>query len=161
MPSKKPCYLGASPLYRDSRGTFFEIYKRSKFKNLPHFVQDNLSHSQAGVLRGLHAQNKSPQGKLVTVIGGKIFDVAVEIKTGAVTTFWLGMGQQIYVPPGYLHGFYCPIPSTVLYKTTAPYKKDDEIGVRWDDTYLNIAWPVKSPIVSVKDENWPPFKLLK
>jgi len=161
MHHKNPVYLEPNEVFSDHRGQFFEVYKNKQIKQLPKFVQDNVSRSVGGVLRGLHAQKKHPQGKLVTVISGRIFDVAVNIKTGSVNYFWLTSGQRVYVPPGHLHGFYCPIPSTVLYKCTDFYSKGDEIGVRWDDPDLNIPWPVKRPIISVKDENWPLFKMLK
>lgn len=158
MSLKKPVYLGTSGVFDDSRGLFFEVYKKGSVKHLPPFVQDNVSHSNSGVLRGLHAQKKYPQGKLVTVISGHIFDVAVDMKNGEVFTFELSTGQQVYVPPMFLHGFYCPIPSIVLYKTTEVYHKDDEVGVKWDDSTLNIPWPVKRPILSLKDSTWKSFK---
>lgn len=161
MASKNAFYQGSNEVFMDERGYFFESYKQNKLKLLPKFVQDNVSVSKAGVLRGLHAQKKHPQGKLVTVLSGRIFDVAVNLRTGSVHKFWLNAGQQIYVPKGCLHGFYCPIPSIVHYKCTDYYHKGDEIGVRWDDPDLNIGWPVKRPIISDKDKNWPLFRGLE
>lgn len=161
MRFNKPTFLGTSGVFTDSRGAFFEVYKRNAIRELPKFVQDNVSHSKAGVLRGLHAQKLHPQGKLVTVIDGKIFDVAVNLKTGEVFTFWIATGQQVYVPPKFLHGFYCSVDSVVLYKATDFYCPGDEIGVKWDDVDLKIKWPSRKPILSLKDATWKSFKHVK
>ncbi|MEK6764678.1 MAG: dTDP-4-dehydrorhamnose 3,5-epimerase [Planctomycetota bacterium] len=153
-------------VFEDSRGFFMETFHQEKYAELgiDHaFIQDNYSHSTHGTLRGLHYQLKHPQGKLIYVITGKIFDVAVDIRRGSPTFGqWAGQylsdqnRRQIFVPEGFAHGF-CVISKTadVLYKTTDLYNPDDEYGVLWSDPAIGIDWPVKAPIVSDKDKQFP------
>ena len=149
-------------VFPDDRGFFFETYHGAKYAaaGLPAaFVQDNQSFSKAKVLRGLHAQHRKPQGKLVRAVAGRIWDVAVDIRPGS-KTFGKWVAEelsdenrlQLYVPPGYLHGF-CVLSETarVLYKCTDLYLPKDEIGVRWDDPDLAIRWPIPDPVLSKKD----------
>jgi dTDP-4-dehydrorhamnose 3,5-epimerase len=123
------------------------------------FVQENLSFSQQGVLRGLHFQNPNPQGKLVSVLQGEVYDVAVDIRTGSPTfgqweavTLSAENRRQFYVPPGFAHGF-CVTSETALfaYKCTDFYDPQAEGCIRWDDPDLAIDWPVSQPELSAKD----------
>jgi dTDP-4-dehydrorhamnose 3,5-epimerase len=168
--------------FADSRGFFAETYKRSEFVAngiREAFVQDNLSHSVRGALRGLHYQAEpDAQGKLVMALRGEIYDVAVDIRRGSPTFGrWLGVtlrgapveeGQEaiggreremLYVPPGFAHGF-CVLSeeADVLYKVTAEYAPALERGIVWDDPDLRIPWPVEVPIVSAKDAGLPRLK---
>jgi dTDP-4-dehydrorhamnose 3,5-epimerase len=156
--------------FEDSRGFFAETFKRSEFEaaGLPAtFVQDNLSHSVRGVLRGLHYQ-KDPhaQGKLVTVLNGRIFDVAVDIRqTSATYRQWVGLElsgencRMLYVPAGFAHGF-CVLSETadVVYKVTDEYARDCERGIVWNDPDIGICWPVSEPILSSRDAVLPLLK---
>lgn len=159
-------------VHGDERGFFMETFHQANFAQagLPdHFVQDNHSRSSKGVLRGLHFQYPQWQGKLVRVIAGEIFDVAVDVRIDSPTySKWYGVAlsaenkKQIYVPPGYAHGF-CVLSDSadVVYKCTTLYKPKDEIGVRWDDPAIGIEWPIKDPIVSGKDSQAGPLSDLK
>lgn len=152
-------------VFNDSRGFFLETYHYNKYseKGLDgRFVQDNHSHSIKGTLRGLHYQLKHPQGKLLYVIKGEIFDVAVDIRKGSPNFGkWVGVmlssgnKKQFYVPPGFAHGF-CVISeeADVIYKCTDLYAPDDEYGVMWNDPNIGIDWPVKNPALSDKDCNY-------
>jgi len=149
-------------VYRDGRGFFLETYHREKYvkAGLPQtFVQDNYSRSGRGSLRGLHAQIHYPQGKLIRVSQGEVFDVAVDIRRGSPTfAQWVGVTlteenfKQIYIPPGFAHGF-CVMSEVadVEYKCTELYHPDDEIVISWQDPVLNITWPLTTPIISPKD----------
>ena len=154
--------------YSDDRGAFLELWRARRYRaeaGLPEaFVQDNVSVSRRGVLRGLHYQWPSPQGKLVSVLAGRVFDVAVDIRRGAATFGqWVGMelsaetGRQLYVPEGFAHGFVAlSREATVLYKCTAYYAPEAEHTIRWDDPALSIEWPIPTdvedaPILSEKD----------
>ncbi|MFZ3373647.1 MAG: dTDP-4-dehydrorhamnose 3,5-epimerase, partial [Desulfitobacteriaceae bacterium] len=130
------------------------------------FVQDNLSFSQKGVLRGLHFQNPNGQGKLVYVLQGEVFDVAVDIRVGSPTRGeWVGVTlssenkRQFYIPEGFAHGF-CVTSDTALfaYKCTEVYQPQSEYGVSWQDPDLGIQWPIKKPLLSEKDLNYPRLK---
>lgn len=143
-----------------------ETYQAERYSEygIPAFVQDNLSYSrQRGVLRGLHYQLHQPQGKLISVIQGEIFDVAVDLRRGSPTFGkWVGVvlsaanRRQLYIPEGFAHGF-CVTSQQALvsYKCTDFYNRDDERGIRWDDQKLRIRWPVSSPVVSKKDQQLP------
>ncbi len=132
--------------------------------NIPsRFVQDNLSYSRRGVLRGLHYQWGHPQGKLITVVEGEIFDVAVDIRQGSPTFgHWVGVTlsardyQQLYIPEGFAHGF-CVTGdhATVCYKCTELYSPEEDRGIHWNDPTLAISWPVTDPILSSKDQALP------
>ncbi len=150
----------------DRRGLFMETYKRSQFAEhgIPEFVQDNFSSSTRGVLRGLHYQ-KPPkaQSKLVLVLSGEIFDVAVDIREGAPTYgHWLGVTisgkdpRMLYIPDGFAHGF-CVLSekASVLYKTTAEYDPDMDRGIIWSDPQVGVRWPVDQPILSERDAKLP------
>jgi dTDP-4-dehydrorhamnose 3,5-epimerase len=148
--------------YNDSRGSFVESWHKEKYASLGinvDFVQDNISVSRKGVLRGLHYQNPSPQGKLVSVLEGEVFDVAVDIRVGSPTFGkWLGIilsrenNRQLYIPPGFAHGFVVTSDSaTFAYKCTGFYRKECERTIRWDDPEIGIVWPVAHPILSDKD----------
>ena len=156
-------------VFGDARGFLMETYKRSEFEaaGLPvALVQENHSRSSRGTLRGLHYQREpKAQGKLVRVIVGEIFDVAVDIRDGSPTYGkWFGATlsadnrKSLYIPPGFAHGFCVTSPEAeVIYKTTAEYAPDHEFGIRWDDPALGIEWPVTAPTLSERDKVWPPF----
>lgn len=155
-------------VFADARGAFFETWHLARYRDagIPdHFVQDNQSTSRRGVLRGLHAQGRTPQAKLVRVVVGAVFDVAVDARPGSATFgHWVGVElsaanrRQCYVPGGFLHGF-CVLSETaeVEYKCSTLYAPADEIGVVWNDPTLAIAWPVTEPIVSPRDAALPTF----
>ena len=153
-------------VFRDNRGFFMETYSRAKYEEagvVSDFVQDNLSYSVKGTLRGLHFQIKRPQAKLVQVVTGEIFDVAVDIRPGS-STFgkWAGVylseknKRQLFIPEGFAHGF-CVISETAhfLYKCSDFYFQHDEGGIIWSDPDIGIDWPFKDPIVSEKDKQLP------
>ena len=157
-------------VFEDERGFFLEAYKYSDFQAFgisEHFLQDNHSRSTKGVLRGLHYQNPpKAQGKLIRVIAGEIFDVAVDIRKGSPTYGkWVGLilsaqnKKMLYVPPGFAHGF-CVLSDVaeVLYKTTEEYSPKYEAGILWNDPDIGITWPIKDPILSEKDKGWPPLR---
>jgi dTDP-4-dehydrorhamnose 3,5-epimerase len=149
-------------VHRDKRGFFLETYHRDKYAAGgidAVFVQDNHSRSTRGILRGLHAQGRRPQGKLVRAVEGAIFDVAVDIRRGSPTfARWVGVElsaesfHQLWVPPGFAHGF-CVLSESaqVEYKCTEVYLPDDELAIAWDDPEIGIDWPVAEPILSPKD----------
>jgi dTDP-4-dehydrorhamnose 3,5-epimerase len=151
----------------DHRGIFMETYKRSEFEaaGIPaSFVQDNYSSSTHGVLRGLHYQ-RSPkaQAKLITVLQGAIFDVVVDLRPDSpMYRRWTSVvlssanRRMLYVPVGLAHGF-CVVSQVadVVYKTTTEYAPEFEAGIRFNDPYLKITWPIVSPVLSEKDANLP------
>jgi dTDP-4-dehydrorhamnose 3,5-epimerase len=154
-------------LYRDHRGYFYEGFHQKRYAEcaIPPMVQMNLSHSAKNVLRGLHYQLPNAQGKLVSVIQGRIFDVAVDIRSSSPTFgkhFSIVLDDEkhaaLYIPPGFAHGF-CVLSDTadVMYQCTDFYAKDSEHGILWNDATLNIPWPVKDPILSEKDQIYPTF----
>ena len=150
-------------IYRDARGYFLESYNQARYAELPGlnvaFVQDNHSHSKKGVLRGLHLQRRHPQGKLIRVVAGCVWDVAVDVNPNSATfRQWVGVELsasnhlQVYVPPGYAHGF-CVLSDSAdfEYKCTDFYHPGDEVGLLWNDPELAIAWPIENPILSARD----------
>lgn len=155
-------------VFGDRRGFFLETFQADRYRQAGmdlDFVQDNLSRSTAGVLRGLHYQLNHPQGKLVSVITGEVFDVAVDIRQGSPTFGqWYGAvlsgenHRQLYVPPGFAHGF-CVLSDTVdfQYKCTDYYHPEDETGVIWNDPAIGIEWPIDKPMLSDKDKILPPL----
>jgi dTDP-4-dehydrorhamnose 3,5-epimerase len=159
-------------VFRDDRGFFLETYHRERYAAGGidvDFVQDNHSRSLGPVLRGLHAQRHRPQGKLVRCVEGAIWDVAVDARPGSPTFGrWVGETlsaenhRQLFLPAGFLHGF-CVLhgPAQVEYKCTTLYEPADEIGVRWDDPDLAIAWPLADPLLSAKDAALPRLKDLR
>jgi len=157
-------------VFGDERGYFFESYSERDFNAagiaLP-FVQDNQSRSRKGTLRGLHFQKRFPQGKLVRVIQGEVFDVAVDTRPGSPTlgkwhaVILSGAKQnQFYIPPGFAHGFLALSDEVIFsYKCTDFYYPEDEGGIVWNDPEINIKWPDLDLdyILSDKDKKWPPF----
>ena|SRR3990167_6029154 len=153
-------------MYKDTRGCFFEVFNETHYQAsglAVNFVQDNISKSIKGVLRGLHYQLRHPQGKLVTVLKGKVFDVVVDIRQGSPAFGqWIGMElsdenhKQIYIPPGLAHGFYTLSDEVEFhYKCTDYYHPEDEYGIAWNDSDLDIPWPLsQSPLLSPKDEKF-------
>ena len=152
---------------QDARGFFRETFKSSEFavNGIPAtFVQDNHSHSTRGVLRGLHYQrNPKAQGKLIIVIHGEIFDVAVDIRKGLPTYGkWVGQvlsaenGCMLYIPPGFAHGL-CVLSeqADVVYKVTAEFAGECERGIAWNDPEIGIEWPMTNPILSSRDIQLP------
>lgn len=153
-------------VFEDSRGLFFESFNHQKFESLVQkklsFVQDNQSHSKKNVIRGLHYQLQFPQAKLVRVLNGEIFDVAVDLRQNS-STFgkWVGEylsahnKKQLWIPEGFAHGFMALTDGVdVLYKTTDYWRADDEHCLLWDDIDINIQWPISNlndAILSKKD----------
>ncbi len=149
-------------VHRDARGFFFESYNQKRYAEnglKVQFVQDNHSRSTQNIVRGLHLQCLHPQGKLVRVLEGEIFDVAVDVRKGSPTyKKWFGVNLsaenflQLYVPPGFAHG-YAVLSSVaqVEYKVTDFYDPKDEITLLWNDPDLQIKWPLSSPLLSDKD----------
>jgi dTDP-4-dehydrorhamnose 3,5-epimerase len=149
-------------VFGDERGYFFESYSARRYAEagIPAaFVQDNVSLSQRGVLRGLHFQQPHGQGKLVGVLRGEVFDVAVDVRRGSPTFGrWVGEclssenKRQLYVPPGFAHGFLVTSDEALFaYKCTEYYHPEAERCIRWDDARIGIRWPIEGPVVSTKD----------
>jgi dTDP-4-dehydrorhamnose 3,5-epimerase len=159
-------YIVEPQVIGDERGFFLESYHDRRFKKAGidyDFVQDNLSSSARGTLRGLHFQVNYPQAKLVQAITGEIFDVAVDIRPHSPTFGkWSGVylsesnKHQLLIPEGFAHGF-CVISETaqVAYKCSDYYHPEDEGGILWSDPVIGIEWPVNSPIISEKDKHFP------
>jgi dTDP-4-dehydrorhamnose 3,5-epimerase len=156
-------------VFEDNRGFLLETYHHRKYAEagigIP-FVQDNHSHSRKGTLRGLHYQLRHPQDKLVYVVTGEIFDVAVDIRHGSSTFgHWAGVTlsqenkRQIFLPKGFAHGF-CVLSETadVIYKCSDFYTPGDDLGIYWADPDIGIEWPVKDPVLSEKDTRNPRLK---
>jgi dTDP-4-dehydrorhamnose 3,5-epimerase len=169
VPTDIPDVLIIEPdVYRDERGYFLETYHADKYRigglDGP-FLQDNHSHSVAGTLRGLHLQPARPQGKLIRVVAGEIFDVAVDVRRGSPSFGrWVGHMlsaenfRQCWVPPGFAHGF-CVVSASadVEYKCTDVYDPAAEIGIAWNDPMIGIRWPVEQPVMSERDRRHPPL----
>jgi dTDP-4-dehydrorhamnose 3,5-epimerase len=149
-------------VFGDARGFFLETYNRRRYREAgigADFVQDNVSFSRRGILRGLHFQNPKPQGKLLQVLQGEVFDVAVDIRRSSPTFGkWYGLllsgetKRQFYIPDGFAHGFVV-LSETALfhYKCTEFYSPKDEMAIRWDDPDIGITWPLKDPLLSERD----------
>lgn len=164
FPSEIPDILLIQPrVFEDERGFFLESYQKARFAEagIPfEFVQDNHSLSRQGVLRGLHYQIRQPQGKLVRVISGEVFDVAADIRRSSPTFGqWMGVHlsaqnkTMLWIPPGFAHGFYVlSKQAEVFYKTTDYYAPQWERTILWNDPHLGIRWPEgPAPIISAKD----------
>jgi dTDP-4-dehydrorhamnose 3,5-epimerase len=166
-PTALPEVLLLQPrVFADARGFFLESYNRREFERAtglaPVFVQDNHSRSARGVLRGLHYQLGEPQGKLVRVAQGRVFDVAVDLRRGSSTLGrWVGVEldaashRQLWIPPGFAHGFLVLSETAdLLYKVTAAYEPSQERALAWDDPHLGIDWPIAPgtrPVLSPRD----------
>ena len=159
-------------VFFDDRGYFLETFKFSDFlsNNIPnYFVQDNLSFSKKDVIRGIHFQKKpKEQGKLVSVIKGRVLDVAVDIRKESPTFMkWIAVelndrqNTMLYIPEGFAHGFLALTEEVyLLYKCTKEYDPKTDSGFRWDDPDIGIAWPVNNPVLSEKDQLLPYLKQL-
>jgi dTDP-4-dehydrorhamnose 3,5-epimerase len=161
-------YIIDPTVFGDERGYFMETYNENEFKEAGldlNFVQDNQSKSTKGVIRGLHFQKNSPQGKLVRVIKGEVFDVAVDLRNDSPTYGkWEGVKlsednkKQFYVPEGFAHGFLVlSDEAEFTYKCTNFYDAEDEGGILWNDPDIGIDWPIKNindVVLSEKDKNW-------
>ena len=161
-------FLVEPTAFEDNRGYFMETYNENDFKDAGHdltFVQDNQSNSSKGVLRGLHLQVKYPQGKLVRVIKGEVFDVGVDLRSDSETYGkWFGAvlsdenKRQLYIPPKFAHGFLVlSDEAEFVYKCTEFYHGEDESGIIWNDEDIGIDWPlddISEVILSDKDKEW-------
>ena len=161
-------------VFGDERGFFMETWSQQKFEELvtgkeTHFVQDNHSKSKKGILRGLHYQTENTQGKLVRVVSGEVFDVAVDIRKGSPTYGqWVGEylsaenKRQLWVPEGFAHGFYVTSDEAeFVYKCTDYYNPKSEVSILWNDENLNIGWQLnEKPVLSNKDKNGIEFQFI-
>ena len=167
LPTELPGVIELEPnLFHDERGFFFESYSERRYQEAGlnfRFVQDNHSCSRKGVILGLHYQLRQPQAKIVRVVRGTIYDVAVDIRLGSPTYLkWVGRElsarnhRQLFIPVGFAHGF-CALEegTEVEYKCTDYFLPGDDHGVRWSDSTIGIEWPVVDPIVSQKDRDYP------
>ena len=155
-------------VFRDDRGFFLETFSTRYLQGTPvpeDFAQDNHSRSTKDVVRGLHYQLDHPQGKLIHVARGRVFDVAVDIRRGSPTfAKWYGLELSdenllsLWIPAGFAHGF-CVLSDVadVIYKCTVPYEQADDRGIAWNDPLIGIDWPVKSPLLSPKDAVYAPI----
>jgi len=167
LPTDLPGVLIVEPeVFEDDRGFFFETQHRDKFAAAgidATFVQDNHSHSVKGAVRGLHYQEPRAQGKLIRVVNGEVFDVAVDIRRGAPTFGrWIGVAlssanrRQLWVPPGFAHGL-CVLSdeADVIYKVTDVYSPENDHAIAWNDPAIGIDWPVTEPRLSKRDAEAP------
>lgn len=170
IPTELPGVLIVEPkVFGDDRGFFMETFHEKRYADagIPGpFVQDNYSRSAKGILRGLHFQEPNAQGKLVQVLAGAVYDVAVDIRKGSPTFGrWVAVElstdnrRQLWIPPGFAHGF-CVLSESAdfHYKCTTLYSPDTERGVLWNDPDLGIPWPVSTPLLSGKDAKAPRLK---
>lgn len=169
-PTPLPGVLVVEPkVFKDDRGYFVETYQQERYREVGipgPFVQDNTSHSIKGTLRGMHFQEPRPQGKLICVARGVIFDAVIDVRKGSLTFGqWFGVelsaetARQLWVPAGYAHGF-CVLSDTadVTYKCTDFYAPGTERSIVWNDPDVGIAWPVQAPLLSPKDAAAPRLK---
>jgi dTDP-4-dehydrorhamnose 3,5-epimerase len=169
LATELPGVLVVEPkVFGDARGFFLENWNGARYEEhgiAGHFVQDNLSFSRRGVLRGLHFQNPDQQGKLVYVLEGEVYDVAVDIRAGSPTFGeWVAVTlssenkRQFYVPEGFAHGFLVTSDAALFaYKCTARYNAEAEASVLWNDPEIGVEWPVEAPVLSDKDRTAPPL----
>lgn len=169
----KDCVIIEPIVFEDERGFFLETFQAERYADLAGitlpFVQDNHSRSFRGVLRGLHFQKAKPQGKLVRVVRGKVYDVVVDIRQGSATYgLWEAVilseenGTQFWVPPGFAHGFVVLSETADFeYKCTDYYDPSDEYSLLWNDPDLSISWPIDNPRLSEKDASAPVLADLK
>jgi dTDP-4-dehydrorhamnose 3,5-epimerase len=156
-------------VFGDARGFFYESFNEAKYREAgidARFVQSNVSRSARGVLRGLHYQWPNPQGKLVSVLEGEVYDVAVDVRHGSPTFgHWVGAmltadnHRHFWIPEGYAHGF-CVLSefATFTYQCTALYERENDAGIRWNDADIGIDWPLSAPLLSDKDTRAPFLK---
>jgi dTDP-4-dehydrorhamnose 3,5-epimerase len=166
-PQKLPEVLLIEPqVFGDERGFFVETFQQERYARHGMelgFVQDNLSRSSRGILRGLHLQNPHAQGKLVSVVEGEVFDVAVDVRVGSPWFGqWVGVylsaqnHHQLYVPPGFAHGFCVTSEfAQFSYKCTDLYHPECELGIAYDDPEIGVTWPIEQPILGGKDQKNP------
>lgn len=158
-------------VFRDERGWFRETWREPAYQQAgirEQFVQDNLSYSRHGVLRGLHFQHPHGQGKLVSVVRGEVYDVAVDLRVGSPTfAQWRGFvlseenALQVYIPPGFAHGFLVISDDALfLYKCTALFRPDADRNLAWNDPEMNIPWPILEPVLSPRDRSAPTLSLI-
>jgi dTDP-4-dehydrorhamnose 3,5-epimerase len=169
LATELPGVLVVEPkVFGDARGFFMESWNGARYEEYgiaDHFVQDNLSFSAHGVLRGLHFQHPRAQGKLVSVLQGEVFDVAVDIRVGSPTFGrWAGVTlseenrRQVWVPPGFAHGFVVTGENALFsYKCTDYYAPEHDGSILWNDPKIGIQWPVEDPGLSDKDRAAPPL----
>jgi dTDP-4-dehydrorhamnose 3,5-epimerase len=160
------------PCFRDERGFFLESFHADRYREhgvADNFVQDNHSRSRRNVLRGIHFQVKRPQAQIVTVIRGRIFDVAVDLRPSSPTfARWYGVKlsdegpRQFYIAPGFGHGF-CVLSefADLHYKVSRVYDHADEGGLIWNDSDVSIRWPIDNPIISSRDGAYPTLRQLE
>lgn len=150
-------------VFGDARGFFMETFSAQRYREagiVPDFVQDNVSYSAKGILRGLHVQHPKAQGKLVSVLKGEVFDVAVDVRRGSPSFGkWVGATlsadnkRQLWVPPGFAHGFVVTGDDALFcYKCTDYYSPTTEVSILWNDPAIGVAWPVTEPLLSEKDK---------
>jgi len=163
--SLKDCFIIEPDIFSDDRGSFQEAFNQKKYEDSLNrkltFVQDNCSISKKNVLRGMHFQNNNPQGKLVMVTFGEVFDVAVDLRKNSKSYGkWFSAilshsnGKQLWIPEGFAHGFFVISEQAHFsYKCTDFYNPSDEVCLAWDDKNISINWPCKDPVVSKKDSN--------
>lgn len=152
-------------IHKDNRGQFREIYKKKSFKS-KELIFNCMSVSKKNVIRGLHIQVKNPQAKFLTVIKGRIFDVALDLRKNSKTfgkyfsiELSLNNYSSIYIPEGFAHGFYTLDKENIIFYSCSNYRnKNNEVGILWNDKNININWPTKNPVVSKKDNNNISFK---
>lgn len=160
------CVVIEPKVFGDDRGFFMESWNRDRYAAAgigPDFVQSNLSRSAHGVLRGLHYQWPNPQGKLVSVVEGEVYDVAVDIRRGSPhfgqwTAVFLSAEnrRQFWIPEGFAHGFVVTSETALFtYLCTAPYDADADAGIAWDDPAVGVDWPIATPSLSAKDAKAP------
>lgn len=159
------CLIIEPAVFEDSRGFFSEVFNKKNYKKNAgieyEFVQDNYSRSKKNTLRGLHFQKNNPQGKLVRVVRGEVFDVAVDLRANSKNLgCWEGVilnetnKKQFWIPPGFAHGFLVLSEyADFEYKCTNYYYPNDEVTLMWNDPDVNIKWPCASPHLSEKDKN--------
>jgi dTDP-4-dehydrorhamnose 3,5-epimerase len=163
VPTQLPeVFLVEPRVHGDARGYFFESWAEERYSGsgiAGPFVQDNISRSRRGILRGLHLQNPHAQGKLVSAVLGEVFDVAVDVRAGSPRFGqWVGAllsdrnHRQLWVPPGFAHGFCVTSDEAIFhYKCTDSYHPECEMSVRWNDPAIGIEWPVDAPTLNAKD----------
>jgi len=173
LPTDLPKVVLIEPdVHRDARGFFLETWHAGRYREggIPaRFVQDNHSKSGRGILRGFHAQSRRPQGKLIRVVRGEIFDVAVDIRLGSPSfaqhvsaRLTAESFRQLWVPPGFGHGFLVlSQEAEVEYKCTDFYDPEDEIGFAWNDPMVAAPWPIEDPILSDKDRKAPMLEAIE